>query len=361
MKAMKILLMTLLLIALYSERVSAITAKACQQLFVISVNTNEGIKFGYIDSNGRLIVEPKYLMASYFSDGVGIVEVERKKVGNRDDGRPIWGGTDGIVDIYGNIIEIPNSNIFSDFSEGLALARINGRLVYIDKSGNVKISIPDEIKVSRNEEYSTPEEFPFTDGVAGLRADDGGLYLIDKSGNITHTKKPHYYYDENGLAIIEIEGKYAIINKNGGYIVGPQDNEIVGDDGIYFMIPKDKNEKYKFLNSKGKIIFEIFLNDVGFFSEGLIRVQIGDKWGYIDKVGKIIIPAKFDVAEDFSEGAAAVKLKNKWGFIDRRGRLIIPSQIDNVNESFNCGLARVEVDEVNGYIDKRGNWVWKEK
>jgi len=361
MKITKTLFTLLLFIIFCFQQTNAITKCVCQKLYEITKYTKEGVRFGYINCKGKVIVEPKFLMVSDFNDGVGVVNIESNIVGEKEDGRPVWGGTDGIVDIRGNLIVVPDSSIFPYFSEGFALARIKGKLAYVDKSGNIAISIPDDVKIYE-EDYGTPEKFPFTDGFAGLYAVGGGYYLVDKQGNFTRHKEPYYFYDKNGLAVIELENKYAIVDNKGNYIFGPQDSNINGSNGIYFTVPKDKNEKYKFINSKGEIIFEAFFDYVGSFSEGLAKVEVNGKWGYINEQGKLIISATFDDAEDFSEGLAAVKIKGKWGFIDKKGRFVIHPKFDAVSyESFDCGLARVQLNETYGYIDKKGIWVWKEK
>lgn len=329
----------------------------CQNLYKISVNTKDGVRFGYINCLGKIVVEPTLLTASPFADGVGVVNIERKNIGQKEDGRPIFEITDGIIDVQGALITVPKANIFSAFSEGLALSKINGKLAYIDKLGHVEISIPDDIKIS-DEDYSSPEEFPFTNGIAALRAEDGGFYLIDKSGKITFCEKLNAYYDENGLTIVEEENKYALIDKMGNYILNPQNEVIDTSEDIYYTVPDGKNVKYKFFNNKGKKLFELFADYVGPFSDGLAKVQINGKWGFINKSGKLVITTRFSNAEDFSEDFAAVKERDKWGFINKKGEFVILPAFDYINQSFECGLAYVQNSRSSGYINKKGMWVW---
>ena len=57
------------------------------------------------------------------------------------------------------------------------------------------------------------------------------------------------------------------------------------------------------------------------FSDGLAAVKIGDfntgKAGLIDKTGRIVINPQLDDVGFFSEGLAQVRIGDKWGFIAR--------------------------------------------
>jgi hypothetical protein len=337
---------------------SGATRCSCEKLYDISAQTRGGLMYGFIDCKGKVIIEPRFPSVQGFSDGVAVVNVERKVVGYKEDGHAVYEITDGIVDVNGKLVVLPKTHIISSFSEGLALAKIGDKLAYIDKSGKVAISIPDQVKVA-DVDYSPPGEYHFYGGLAGLRSEGTGIYLVDKQGNITLSKEPLYRYDKNGLAVIEVEGKQALVDGKGNYILGPQDNDIVESEGIYFTVPRVQNEKYKFINSKGELLFEHFFDDVGIFSEGLARVKVNGQWGYLDQSGKLKIPVEFEDARDFADGLAAVKSKGKWGFINKNGLLVILPKFDSAGD-FDCGLAYVQQNKVKGYIDKRERWIWRE-
>jgi hypothetical protein len=317
-----------------------------------------GLRYGFIDCTGKVIVAPRFLGVEDFNDGIAVVNVQQKVVGHNEDGQAIYEMTDGIVDLHGNLVTLPQTHIISSFSEGLALAKIRDKFAYLDKSGKVAIPIPDDLKIAEVD-YSPPGEYHFHSGVAGLRAEGGGIYLIDKEGKITLRQEPFHRYDESGLAIVEVEGHMAIVNREGNYILGPQSNEIEGSEGIYFTVPQGKNEKYKFINSKGELLFERSFDEVGLFSEGLARVRVNDKWGYLDKSGNLKIPVRFDDARDFAEGLAGVEINGKWGFINKNGTFVIPHEFKSVKD-FECELAYVQRNEAAGYIDKSGRWIWKD-
>lgn len=359
MKKVLTLLVALWMAAASSQYTSgAATQCDCQRLYEVYAETKEGLRYGFIDCRGKVVLEPAFLSAEDFSDGVAVVNVEQRVVGHREDGHAAYEITDGIVGVDGNLVTLPGTNIISSFSEGLALAKVRDKFVYLDRSGKVAISIPDNIKLA-DVDYSPPGEYHFHDGVAGLRAEGGGIYLIDKQGAITLSKEPFYRYDESGLAIVDVKDQKAIVNREGRYIFGPQRNEIEGSEGIYFTVPKGKKEKYKFLNNRGELLFERSFDEVGLFSEGLAKVKAQGKWGYMDKSGHLRIPHLFDDARDFAEGLAGVKTKGRWGFINPYGTFAIPPEFKSVTD-FECGLVYVQRSGDGEYIDKKGMSVWKE-
>ena len=80
-------------------------------------------------------------------------------------------------------------------------------------------------------------------------------------------KYDYAYSFSEGLAGVEINGKWGFIDKRG--------NEVIPC-------------KYDYSNNGY------------FFSEGLAGVKLNEKCGFIDKKGKEVVPCKYDRAEDFS-------------------------------------------------------------
>lgn len=102
---------------------------------------------------------------------------------------------------------------------------------------------------------------------------------------------------------------------------------------------------------------------LGDFSEGLASIKINEKWGFINHRGKMVVPAKYTSAGSFSEGLASVKLGKKSGFINKKGNIAI--QFKSVDYgSFSNGRAVFFKASTNpqaspyettyGYINKQG-------
>jgi tetratricopeptide (TPR) repeat protein len=158
----------------------------------------------------------------------------------------------------------------------------------------------------------------------------------------------------DGLAHVEIYGKYGFIDKTGKEII-----PLIYDDAYSFsegLAVVKLNSKWGFIDTTGKEVVPLKYDWAGSFSEGLASVNLNGKWGYIDKTGKEVIPLKYDWVGSFSEGLVWVKLNGKYGYIDKSGKEVIPLKYD-VAGIFSEGLARVKLNGKYGYIDKSGKAV----
>ena len=82
----------------------------------------------------------------------------------------------------------------------------------------------------------------------------------------------------------------------------------------------DFNDKFGFVDEKGKIVIPYKYEDALNFAEDLAAVKLNGKWGFIDKNDKIVIPCKYDDAASFLNGLASVSLNNKWINIDKNDK-----------------------------------------
>ena len=161
-------------------------------------------------------------------------------------------------------------------------------------------------------------------------------------------------YFSEGLAVVELNGKYGFIDKSGKVVI-----PIKYDDAWSFsegLAEVSLNWKYGFIDKSGKVIIPIKYDYAWSFSEGLAKVTLNWKYGFIDKSGKVIIPIKYDDAWAFSEGLAKVKLNGKWGFIDKTGKVVIPIKYDYA-WNFSEGLAEVKLNGKIFFINKYGKCV----
>jgi hypothetical protein len=262
-------------------------------------------KLGYIDRSGKIIIEPKFEEAENFSEGLATVKIGEKF---------------GYIDRTGKITIKPKFDGAENFSEGLATVAIDSKYGCIDKAG--KLVIParfDDIRVFQN-------------GIAEVSIDDV-VGVIDRSGKFTA-----YPTSSNSVATVPIT---ALSNS---------------DELISF----EQNNRYGYMDRKGKVIVQPKFDNVGIFSEGLTWVEINKKLGYIDKTGKIKIPLRFDDSVfasrkgDFDGGLAKVCLDGECGYIDRTGKIVIPLKFDDVAPKFSNGLAWVVIDNRLGYVDRTG-------
>ena len=196
---------------------------------------------------------------------------------------------------------------------------------------------------------------------------------LQRSANAKNVKvklivEPSLVFDDfpqdfrEGLAIVQKNQKYGVINKKGNVVIPfTYDNNTGFSDGLAYI---NKDGKYGFIDHNGNMIIPPIYDMVHSFSEGLAQVCKDGKWGYIDKNGKEVIPFIYEGGDqftgfysNFSEGLARVKKGGKYGYIDKSGKEIIPIIYDFGCFPFEDGLAQVNKNGRTVYIDKNNDIV----
>ena len=84
-------------------------------------------RYGYIDRDGNIVVEPEYYYAEEFTEGLATVSI-----GSID-------GKCGYIDKTGKMVIEPKFDDAYPFSEGLASVEIDKKWGFIDKTGNIVV------------------------------------------------------------------------------------------------------------------------------------------------------------------------------------------------------------------------------
>ena len=210
----------------------------------------------------------------------------------------------------------------SEFQNGMARVRLNGKWGFINTSG---------VLVVKNL-YDACSQFG-ADGYAKAKIGDT-YYWVDKSGHQYNSRK-----DVDAILVMRANPD-------------PIKKETYRAND--YIPTKDENEKWGY-KQLGEWVISPKYEKAGDFGEGIAPVRIGGKWGFIDKDGKTVIPYKFESAGPLKDGLARVGQYGKFGFIDKTGAIVIPYKYLEAHD-FSDGLARVCVDGKIGYIDKTGQW-----
>lgn len=358
----------------------------------------EGGKWGYVDSTGKILVEPQYDAEKISAQKTGIVKKEKK-----------WG-----------LIDMTNTNILPFAFDGLNYMYTNDgmfvqaqnndlRFGYIDSKGNIVIA-PDLhqslqmgngfIGFSRTGKWgvmnakgeticaeSYSEIQPFSEGYAQVRR--GKLWgYIDTTGKevtaITYEKMGKF---SNGMARVMKNGRWGFINTEGtlvidtkylqagdfltagapvktktGYgIISREDKWLLKPTWInisqlettnYFVV---KNESVQGLcRSDGKMLVSPRYEGYKFLGEGRFGFRAGLYWGIMDTSGKAITSTIFDKILPFTQSRAAASQNGNWGYVNRNGHFVIPAQFRSATP-FCENMAYVFVSPGPGfYIDTTG-------
>lgn len=342
--------------------------------------------WGYIDKTGKTIIEPQFIAAGEFSEGLAAVRLN---------------GTYGYIDSSGNFLIKSQYDFALPFQSGLAEVFIDGKPFFIDRKGNIIFQHNfKEISSFGNCSYATAITQTNKYGIINLKGD----LIVD-----TIFKRINSFID--GLAVVyglnhmpypsdstQVE-KYevGVIDTTGKWIVPFGRYKEIGDfkngySKVELFEPAEKRKRWPdhsaLIDSKGNKRFVIparkyeldygkegFYNDVAIvriYSVDIDTVKVWsssieyrgainpdgiilfsdtswreitpfafnrafakdgtDKWKMINKSGKQIGDSTFDkILYDkyddnpeniFTNGIAWVKLSNGWVEIDTTGKIL---------------------------------------
>lgn len=252
-----------------------------EKLYLASLNTANGLKYGYINDKGDFIIKPMYDFAYDFQDN-GLAIVQEKSLF-------------GIIDPSGKYVVKPRYGSIEQFSEGRAVVADNDVFKVIDEKGKELTTKP----------YSFIGRF--------------------KEGRAT-------------TSATEQQGKelYGYLDRGGKEIVPPK-YESAGDYNNGKAVVKVKDNQYALIGLNGQMLKNYNYAFVGDFGDGLLAFKQSDegKFGYIDQNGTIVIPPKYTGAQPFSNGKAIVNISetfsNGYGLIDKKGNYVIQPKYNDIN------------------------------
>jgi TonB family protein len=133
----------------------------------------------------------------------------------------------------------------------------------------------------------------------------------------------------------------------------------------------EKDLKFGFINTEGQQVINFKFYDAGSFSNGLAYASVGENYGYINKNGEFVIAPSFEIARDFEgEFAQVLKLNPdtlkygslKWlyGFINKQGKLIADSYFSSMSYCKVEDCFIVSIRDSVFYLSTDGSLVQKE-
>lgn len=307
----------------------------------IAMCTNKLFKEGYINREGKVIVEPKYSTQDHdrFSEGLASVKENGK-----------W----GYIDKTGALVIKPQFEISYSFHEGLAATRMDKKWGFIDKTGKFVIE----------PKFNNVGHFHDDLSSAYIQGKNGWTYgFINRKGD--WVIEPQFYPEprgfSSGLSAINKNGKWGFIDKAGKIVIEPQFERV--ESFIEESAVVQKNGKFFLIDKLGNCISGEYQRMTS-TKDNMIMIGDNDKFGFIDRTGHVIIKPQFDDLRyhgQFSEGLAAVKKDGKVGYINKTGQFIIEPQFDGAGE-FKNGVATGRKNEKTFLIDKSGQiFVYRDK
>jgi len=299
--------------------------------------------YGYVDSSGKWLIEPKFEYARPFHEGLAAV-AERN-------------GSWGYIRPDGSYAIQPQYLAAYDFHNGLAVVSIGQKAGVIDRTGALKlkseyyldgvdnsgeylavITDVDPNKGMEQHRYGLititgVEIKPLYDGRPGIT--DGFITLYREGASRLYEDRSFYVALDDGK-VIQLPGNLRSVSDGVGLI------EYDVEESLH---RSNSRTRYAYLMPDGEIIDSytdwngkkhLFVEACG-FSEGLACVAITsgsgdeyfDRWGFLRKDGTWLVEPVYLSAGSFQDGIAPVKSIYSWGYINFDGSWFIePKRIE---------------------------------
>ena len=339
--------------------------------YIVSNTTNEGYRYGYINYDGKLLLDPEY---NELSRVIGIVDDENAYILCAKNGQYgiMKNGEELIPNEYQSIEYDESNRVFTiEKSKKFGIANLDGKVIVPTEYN--QIDITGVYLYAQNSQGVT------------VYNSDGSQANIDTNIAILNTSSEKYKIridNSNGT-------KYGVINKDGeqvieekynyieylfdNYFIASNDQSKLGviddDDNVKIELNNDALQKIEGTNviqasTTGDSVTKLYskhmtelcqmtnanvevkdnyikisneldtryfdkdgkeLKNTEVFSNNtLFAKKEGDKWGFANKNGNTVVEAKYDKVTEFNEyGFAGVRLDGKWGVVNSKGEEVL--------------------------------------
>ncbi|WFR57720.1 WG repeat-containing protein [Anaerocolumna sp. AGMB13025] len=287
-------------------------------LYPISVQTEEGIKYGYIDATGKTVIKPIYDNAENFSEGFAVIYN-----GNKSQ----------VINQKGEVI-FECSGAIQNFHDGLA--------AYMDTKADYKQGyINTKGKVVIKPQFTFAGDFK-ADHTA-MAAKGNKFYKIDKKGKILKT--------------YQLDKKYESFN--------------IADDG-YIIVNDPKTYLQGVISLSGKVILKPVYGEVTYLGNNLfgVKKKVADDEGYLlslkpaaifNSEGKKLTSYQYYDLSQFNGEYASATDDNYTYFIDKNGKKVttLPKVFGRGNMEVLGDVVKANIYNEFTYMKKDGTIIWK--
>ncbi len=287
-------------------------------LFPVSVNG----KWGYIDTSGKMKIEPQFDYASSFSEGLALVAMG---AGSGEfitlTGEMAGSQGSGYIDERGRLAIDLKFEMAGDFSDGLAVFRENGRYGFINRTGTR--CDPAAVSTPLRRLQTVLRRWRWMRG-----ASSGALST--KKDSLRRDRLRRCLRVQRWLCDRPDREESRFVNEFCRSVVPPvYDSALPFSEGL---APVVINGKWAYLDPAGRVRIPPRFTSAGKFSGGLAGVRDAEGWCFVDPNGKTVLrDSKWDAVGLFSEDLAVFLQGEKWGYLDRKGDVVIAPKFDGVS------------------------------
>ncbi|MDW8302279.1 MAG: WG repeat-containing protein [Bacteroidia bacterium] len=255
----------------------------------------QGRKYGLLDTAGNIVASAKFFQYRPFYDDRAAVKIID------------W----GYINTNGKIVIPTNYAAVTDFSEGKA-GVFNGEFwTFIDTRG----------KQITKQKYDAVKNFQ--EGYCPVKR-KGSWFLIDSTFKrcfnvyFEDIKKV-----SEGTCAAQSQGKWGIIDVKGRWVLQPTFENIEPfSEGVSVA----QKEGWLLIQRQDMSLWRLpaYIEKILPCKNGYLPYKAQGKWGFLNKKGQSIISAEYDTVLYFTEGLACVKKGQYWGCIDINNQVVVP-------------------------------------
>lgn len=144
------------------------------------------------------------------------------------------------------------------------------------------------------------------------------LYIDCYGNQVVEGRFDHAESFNEGRAVVIIDGRRALIDKEGAFVMPPE-FEDMSWDSYHNLVTAQKEGMWGLFDRDGRQIIDYRYDWMGDCDCGMIEVGIGRKYGYVSADGLRSIPLVYDQVYSFRDGIALVELDGREFRIDLQG------------------------------------------
>ena len=341
--------------------------------YIIGNKTEDGYRYGYIDINGKTLLELEYNEIQRITDvkenDIYLIAAKNGQYGLFKNKEQVLGNE------YQSITyNQTDETLILQKTKKFGVANLDGKIIIpveykqIDSIGMYIYATNEDGKENVYTKEGT--EIQADSNIAILETSNenfkikidntnGTIYsIIDKNDNpITKQNYSYIEYLSDDNFIVSLEGKLGVINSNNEIKIDIKYDSIEklqNTDFITTTLAKDKTTQIydKNINKlcdlpNANIVVEkeyikIYNDEVTkYFSlsgreisskealkgNKIFAISNNGKWGFVDSNGNILLDYQYEKATDLNEyGFAGIKLDGKWGVVNSEGKVILEPQ-----------------------------------
>lgn len=331
--------------------------------YIVSKFTNEGLKQGLLDENLDELTRFNYDNISYSKSGLFLFVREETMGLMNKDGKEIYSYVVDEVDDRNISIEISTT----DGDEKYAKIKINSSSTIINTKTGKEV-----YKYTLSDIYVLDNNVFYVKGKS-----ENNKYFVIKDDKVIYEtsnyKRLRIEEPNSGIAIgIKDNGKIDYINLNTKEVINSNENiDYEYSDGV--ILEKNHNfttdkDEYRILTANKTLgqFTDIKPVDNTFVNDFMKIHESENKYGFINKKGKIITDKGYDDASDFSSyGYSVILLDKAYGIINSSGKEVVKPIYDeiilidddlfnSVKEKNNQEIFIFRVNDKYGIINSKG-------